>query len=204
MAATIHFQSSPLSLALQPTKSRYEQLIEWLKNICMNFQPSWVSGAETRHSVSPIGFRDLCVLGDVDLTSVRLEHQVQLEIKDAIEGLYVAHFSACLGAHAAERLTMLLECKTGWDGCDAAALNLASLNIASHFVSTFDLREKEVGVFMSRDGNIVLNWPRPNDHKIVEIEFFPDCYSLYVGGNEDADFFDFGDTTFMEAVAQAI
>lgn len=201
----IQFQSSPLSLALQPVKSSYEQLVEWLKQLITRASVARREFSSDCYNVSLSFSPSTLRYGCVDLTSVSVHaYSIEAEIQSAIQQLFVAHFAVCLNDHAAQRLNMLFGCEENWDGQGASDLDLASLNIASHFISIYDLRGKEVGVFMSADGNTVLNWPAPNGSGLVEIEFLPDGYSLFVSGMDDEKFFDFDDAGFEEAIERTL
>lgn len=198
----IQFQSTPLSLALQPAKSSYEQLIEWLKQLLTRASQAYrapLNYSTTSLTFSPSSQR----CGAVDLTSVS-SSTIEKDMEEAIRSLFVSYFDDCLGEHAAERLNMLFGCRNNWDGQGALEMDLASLNIASHFISIYDLRNKEVGVFMNTDGSLILNWPTKDGKGIVEIEFMSDGYSCFESGMDDSIFFDFDDQNFEAFIEKTL
>ena len=96
-------------------------------------------------------------------------------------------FALRFGDNAARRLGMLFSCKSGWDGRQAQALQLSSVRTALSFLAKFDLRGEEVGVFLSFDGLLVLNWPV--EAGIFEVTFGDGFVSVFVDGMEDAEDF---------------
>ncbi len=117
-----------------------------------------------------------------------------------MEQLYVAHFNQCLDAHSAERLAQIFDCEAGWDGSNARELSLESLHWCAQFISSYELRGKEVGVFMSPDGEMVLNWPKTAGGGLAEITFSKNGYSLFVTGWDDDAFYEFSDPRFEEEI----
>lgn len=107
-------------------------------------------------------------------------------------------FSAHFGDYAGERLSMLFACKAGWDGADAKALDLASVATALGFIRKFDLRGQDVGVFMSPDGQLVLNWNVAAG--IFEVTFGDGSLSVFVEGMEDGETYPLAAPSLKEVV----
>lgn len=118
--------------------------------------------------------------------------------KLALKRFAVRGFSARFGEYAGERLGMLFGCQAGWDGADAKALDLASVNTALSFISKFDLRGQDVGVFMSPDGQLILNWNVAAG--IFEVTFGDGSLSVFVEGMEDGETYLLSDSSLKEVV----
>jgi len=106
-------------------------------------------------------------------------------IRQVLGQLAVPFFKESLDDHSADRVAMLLECKVGWNGSSALPLSLDSLFSCVEFLARHNLKGRDVGVFMSDEGNLVLNWPKPCGEGIIEIGFMSSQRSLYVSGWDD-------------------
>ncbi|MNU19734.1 hypothetical protein D3C71_79670 [compost metagenome] len=80
-----------------------------------------------------------------------------------------------VGAQGQSRIEIFRQMSPGWDSGSGEALNLESLHQANEYAKGMGYRA-DVGVFMSQEGNLVLNWNDPPTTpevagKTVEIEF---------------------------------
>ena len=75
-----------------------------------------------------------------------------------------------LGAEGCERLGKFEELRANWDGQGAQPINSASLEAFSQFFRDTDLNPPGLAVFMSRDGDIAVNWIGESE-ALVELEF---------------------------------
>lgn len=78
-----------------------------------------------------------------------------------------------LGEHAAYRLERFMAYQEGWDSGRGDPLQLGSLEGLPKFLAMADLGNRDAAIFMSPDGNVVLNWHR-NQGSLLEIEIFRD------------------------------
>ncbi|MGD9810918.1 MAG: hypothetical protein AB7U35_06225 [Sphingobium sp.] len=88
-----------------------------------------------------------------------------------------------LGARAAERFSRFMEYEDGWDGGRGKSLDPGSTASLMQLLSLIDLSTHDVGLFMSLDGNVVLNWTMA-DGSLVEIELAPEAVNVYVERSE--------------------
>lgn len=82
---------------------------------------------------------------------------------------------ALVGSQGQSRIEIFRQMSAGWDSGSGEALNLESLRQANEYAKGMGYRA-DVSVFMSQEGNIVLNWNDPPSTpevagKTVEIEF---------------------------------
>ena len=88
-----------------------------------------------------------------------------------------------VGSNGQARIEIFRQMEAGWDHGRGEALKLESLRKANEWAQGIGYR-MDVSVFMSTDGNIVLNWHDPlpsvdGSGKIVELEF-GEVVSVYI------------------------
>ena len=90
-----------------------------------------------------------------------------------------ASAEAAIGWSGVTRLTGFRRLAPGWDGGDSRTLDVHSLKRLSEFFSRFQLQSRDIAIFMSHAGNVVINW---HDLRggLVEIEFFPSRMEYFV------------------------
>lgn len=79
---------------------------------------------------------------------------------------------AALGDDGIERLERFSRLRANWDGQGAHTLNDDSVAALSQFFRDAGLRPDAMAVFMSRQGNVAVNWL--DDEALVELEFAAD------------------------------
>lgn len=96
---------------------------------------------------------------------------------------------AALGELGVQRLESFMQLRAGWDGPDSRAIRLESIEVFSQFFADTALHPKQMGVFMSAEGNIVVNW-LDQGGQLVELEFDPKGINYFIedGGKEDTVF----------------
>ena len=77
---------------------------------------------------------------------------------------------AAVGAAGLKRLENFFRLQAGWDGKASKPIALNSVAVFSSFFAETGLRPDRLGVFMSAQGNVVVNWPDQDRH-LVELEF---------------------------------
>jgi len=86
---------------------------------------------------------------------------------------------AAVGLAGLNRLQTFFQLQAGWDGPSSKPLDLSSIETFSDFFSRTRLRPEGLGVFMSAQGNLVVNWP-DSDNKLIELEFHSTDIDYYV------------------------
>ena len=84
-----------------------------------------------------------------------------------------------IGAAGLKRLQSFLQLQSGWDGKSSKPINLKSVEVFSSFFADSGLRPKELGIFMSAQGNVVVNW-LDQDDRLVELEFLPNGVDYFM------------------------
>ncbi len=82
-----------------------------------------------------------------------------------------------LGDDGVERLERFGKLRANWDGQGAQTLNDDSVAAFSQFFRDTGLRPFGLAVFMSRQGNVAVNWL--DDDALVELEFAADGVRFY-------------------------
>lgn len=77
---------------------------------------------------------------------------------------------AAVGTAGLTRLENFFRLQAGWDGRASKPIDLNSVAVFSSFFAETGLRPDQLGVFMSAQGNVVVNWP-DQDGQLVELEF---------------------------------
>lgn len=93
--------------------------------------------------------------------------------------------AAAIGVRGVERLKKFSTLPNGWDGRDGQPLNKDSLDRLSDFFALTNFNAPDLSVFMTSEGNAVINWQR-NDG-LVEVEFGPTELSYYIEGSDVED-----------------
>ena len=79
---------------------------------------------------------------------------------------------AAIGATGLKRLKDFFDLQAGWDGRASKPISLQSVDVFSRFFEDTGLRPERLGIFMSSQGNVVVNWPDPGG-ELIELEFQP-------------------------------
>lgn len=86
-----------------------------------------------------------------------------------------------LGEYNITRLREFADLSQGWDSGRGQRMNLLSLELVSRFLSDTKFRPDNPSVFMSADGNIVINWlDRGDESSMVELEFRDSGINYYI------------------------
>lgn len=107
-----------------------------------------------------------------------------------------------LGVAGLARLSSFFDLHEGWDGKGSQPISLASIEQFSRFFAVTSLQPKNLGIFMSSRGNVVVNWDDPVTG-LVELEFTTDGVEYFVEHGEDEGFVlgsDVGLSALMERV----
>lgn len=88
-----------------------------------------------------------------------------------------------LGEHAAERFRRFMDYPDGWDHGCGRRLDPGSIDAFLRLLRMTDLPTANVGLFMSPDGNVVINWESPTDD-FIEIEIEPETLEVYLGSED--------------------
>lgn len=110
--------------------------------------------------------------------------------------------AAALGHDGVERLESFKRLRANWDGHGARTLDRESLKAFSEFFRDTDLQPEGVAVFMSREGNITVNW-LDADEAIIELEFLADRIHYFFERASDEDTVARADTSPLRKKLQA-
>lgn len=102
-----------------------------------------------------------------------------------------------IGAAGLKRLQSFLRLQNGWDGKSSKPINLKSVEVFSSFFADSGLRPKELGIFMSAQGNVVVNWP-DHDDRLVELEFLPNGVEYFMESSGEEGTVPKGDIGFSK------
>lgn len=91
-------------------------------------------------------------------------------LHENVSTLISAAASAAVGSAGLKRLESFLQLQPGWDGMTSKPIDLNSIADFSSFFDETGCRPSRLGVFMSAEGNVVVNWPDQHD-QLVELEF---------------------------------
>lgn len=86
---------------------------------------------------------------------------------------------AAIGNAGFRRLENFFRLPAGWDGSASKPIDLNSVAVFSRFFSETGLRPDHLGIFMSAQGNVVVNWP-DQDGQLVELEFLPSGIDYFI------------------------
>lgn len=102
-----------------------------------------------------------------------------------------------IGAAGLKRLQSFLRLQSGWDGKSSKPINLKSVEVFSSFFADSGLRPKKLGIFMSAQGNVVVNWPDQDDW-LVELEFLPNGVDYFMESSGEEGTVPKGDIGFSK------
>jgi hypothetical protein len=122
-----------------------------------------------------------------------LQEDVSTLISDAARG--------AVGTAGLKRLENFFRLQGGWDGQASKPIDLTSVEVFSHFVSQSGLRPDQLGVYMSAQGNVVVNWP---DHggRLIELEFHSNGVDYFVERSGEEDTVTSGDIGFSKLLSR--
>jgi hypothetical protein len=150
-----------------------------------------------RFSVSPFARQDTSITLSIDdslddLASLLLSDQCEsASTNDLLEQISAAHsrqqlltrVREAIDSNAAHRLDMFIDYRPGWDHGSGKALSIGSLNALRRFIDAESLDERDASLFMSHDGNVVLNWRSRRGH-LIEVEFLPDSVVIFSAADD--------------------
>lgn len=89
---------------------------------------------------------------------------------------------AVVGPRGMKRLTDFGNLDSGWDGANGRRLDIHSVERFSHFFAETNFCPNDACIFMSRDGNVVVNWldPASAGQDIIELEFCVDGIDYFI------------------------
>lgn len=88
-----------------------------------------------------------------------------------------------IGLHAANRLKKFTSYRNGWDSGSGKSLSNDSLRSLETFLSVVPDCSEGFAIFMSPQGNLILNW-YDKANKLIEIEFLKNIVSCYIEATE--------------------
>lgn len=98
-----------------------------------------------------------------------------------------------LGRNGVDRFNEFLLYDKGWDFGRGESLSKHSIAILDSFLNSFEkLKDKEPSLFLTRCGNLQLNW-EDNSGKAIEIEFYPNKIEYYIESNNEEGDIEFSD-----------
>lgn len=107
-------------------------------------------------------------------------------LQEHVSTLISERATVAVGAAGLKRLESFLQLRPGWDGNHSKPVDLQSVETFSNFFSSTGLRPNKLGVFMSAQGNVVVNWPDQNG-SLVELEFQPSGVEYFIEKTGDED-----------------
>ena len=102
-----------------------------------------------------------------------------------------------IGTAGLTRLQSFFQLQGGWDGKSSKPIDLKSVEVFSSFFSDTGLRPKQLGIFMSAQGNVVVNWP-DQDNRLVELEFLPNGVDYFIESSGEEGTVPKGDIGFSK------
>jgi hypothetical protein len=118
-----------------------------------------------------------CQMPDTKLSTVTMVQpyaDVSMLLSDAA--------ASSIGAGGLKRLKDFLQLEAGWDGRGSKAMDLKSVAVFSRFFSESGLIPQHIGIFMSAQGNVVVNWP-DQSNQLIELEFHPSSVDYFIERN---------------------
>lgn len=108
-------------------------------------------------------------------------------LQEGISTLIHDAAKAAIGDTGSKRLENFFRLQAGWDGDASKPINLNSVEVFSNFFAETGLHPDRLGIFMSAQGNVVVNWP-DQDGQLVELEFLPSGIEYFIerSGEEGA------------------
>jgi hypothetical protein len=111
-----------------------------------------------------------------------------------------------IGNAGFKRLENFFLLSAGWDGSASKPIDLSSVVVFSRFFSETGLRPNRLGIFMSAQGNVVVNW-LDQDERLVELEFLPTGIEYFIersGEEGTVPNGDIGFTKLFNRVAETV
>lgn len=105
-------------------------------------------------------------------------------LREDISTLISNRAKSALGSTGVHRLQNFLRLQAGWDGQSSKPIDLRSVAAFSDFFAETGLQPDQLGVFMSAQGNVVVNWP-DRDGQLVELEFQSSELEYFIERNEE-------------------
>lgn len=107
--------------------------------------------------------------------------------------------ASILGEHSSKRLRSFQKYKKGWDAGRGQEMSMESVKQMSYFLSQYQdyIPKNETCVFMSKDGNIILNWPHNSDNTTVELEFRENDILLFAERDDLESVISYGDGNWL-------
>lgn len=133
-----------------------------------------VADVADTHPLLPLGYT---------IVETSVTHQ-SLTVK---EGLFREHASSLLSRSAMtaigntglRRLANFFRLHAGWDGNSSKPIDLHSVEVFSSFFADTGFRADGLSVFMSGQGNVVVNWLDQNN-QLIELEFLKSGVEYFV------------------------
>ena len=111
--------------------------------------------------------------------------------------------NAAVGTAGLKRLGNFFRLQAGWDGRASKPIDLNSVAVFSSFFAETGLRPDQLGVFMSAQGNVVVNWP-DQAGQLIELEFHSSGVDYFIersGEEGTVKSSDFGFSKLLNRVA---
>ncbi|HVK54061.1 MAG TPA: hypothetical protein VM532_03435 [Burkholderiales bacterium] len=126
-----------------------------------------------------------------------LQEDVSTLISDAAK--------AAIGTTGLKRLENFFRLQAGWDGKGSKPIELKSVEVFSSFFAETGLRPNQLGVFMSAQGNVVVNW-LDQEGQLVELEFLPSGVEYFIAksGEEGTTMGDIGFSKLLNRLAEPV
>ena len=122
-----------------------------------------------------------------------LQEEVSTLISDAAR--------VAVGPAGLKRLENFFRLQAGWDGRASKPIDLNSVAVFSSFFAETGLRPDRLGVFMSAQGNVVVNWP-DQDGQLVELEFHSSGVDYFIERRGEEGAVARGDIGFSKLLRQ--
>ena len=109
-----------------------------------------------------------------------------------------------LGTDGLERVERFRKLRANWDGEGAGTLNVNSIAAFSQFFRDTGLHPPGLAVFMSREGNVAVNWIDDSDG-LIELEFAgAGVHFFFEGAGEEGLATAYEVATFLQGKVQGI
>ena len=105
--------------------------------------------------------------------------------------------NAAVGAAGLKRLGNFFRLQAGWDGRASKPIDLNSVAVFSSFFAETGLRPDQLGVFMSAQGNVVVNWP-DQAGQLIELEFHSSGVDYFIERSGEEGTVQRGDVGFTK------
>jgi hypothetical protein len=105
-------------------------------------------------------------------------------LHENVSTLISAAAKAAIGSTGLSRLEAFFQLQPGWDGKASKPIDLNSVADFSKFFDETSLCPSGLGIFMSAQGNMVINWPDQKG-QLIELEFHSSGVDYFVERNEE-------------------